>query len=92
VDVLRDELFAGNILSARKITTSQELLQALDEINKSLEMKYQNIKKAESANTSTGSGTTEGSSEGFSKSFKTALTKAEKFQFYLGMEKNWIYH
>lgn len=78
IDVLRDELFTSNFLLVRHIQTTDQLLEALKDVNEELHQQYQTIAENES-------------NPSYTKSFQTALKKAQKFHFYLGMDKQWIY-
>eukprot|EP01040_Poterioochromonas_malhamensis_P004715 gene4715-5052_t len=78
IDVLRDELFTSNFLLVRHIQTTDQLLEALKEVNEELHQQYQTIAQNES-------------NPSYTKSFQTALKKSQKFHFYLGMDKQWIY-
>lgn len=80
IDVLRDDLFNSNILAHYNISSSTNMIEKLEYINEQLAVKYKSLKNdPEQAKT-------------FTKSYSTALNKAENYNFFLGMEKNWIYH
>lgn len=80
IDVLRDDLYNANVLRVRSFASPDDLQKQLRLINASLKEKFRQLQSESDVESQT-----------FSKSFVTALNKAQKFDFYLGMEKDWIY-
>lgn len=80
IDVLRDDLYSANVLRVRTFASPDDFQQQLRRINNSLKEKFQQLQNESDVESQT-----------FSKSFVSALSKAQKFDFYLGMEKDWIY-
>jgi hypothetical protein len=79
IDVLRDDLFSSNFVFNYQIMSEAELEKKLLQINEQLQEKYQKIMNEEK------------DMEAYSKAFENAFEKSKKFQFYLGMEKQWIF-
>eukprot|EP01038_Epipyxis_sp_PR26KG_P004697 gene4697-6596_t len=81
IDVLRDDIFQSNLLTRKSINSTKELIDFLEKTNSEL---GKQLKKEEK-------GWTEDNNSGRSQSFKTAFKKANTNNFFLGMEKNWLY-
>jgi hypothetical protein len=81
IDIFRDDLFSNNFLQLNKITAKDQLMEILLGVNEQLKLKYSEVQD----------GGDEESQQSYSKSFQTALAKAQKFDFYLGMEKQWMF-
>lgn len=77
IDNLRDAIFASNCITRHDITTSKQLEDWILEQNDKLRIKY-----------TTSDPTSVTKKNNVSKS---ALEKANKFQFYLGLESGWLY-
>lgn len=80
IDVLRDDLFNASVLRVRRFASVPEVVAQLQLINSHLKVKYAQLASEKDVD-----------KEVFTKSFQTALAKAQKYEFYLGMEKDWIY-
>jgi hypothetical protein len=80
IDVLRDDLYSANVLRVRTFARPDDLQKQLRVINAALKEKFRQLQSESDVESQT-----------FSKSFVAALNKAQKFDFYLGMEKDWIY-
>lgn len=80
VDNLRDALFTADVLSRHSITNEEELVNWIMDQNKELGEKYKNQKSKKG----------KGGKTAFEVS-QTALDKAIKFDFYLGLESTWLY-
>jgi len=79
VDNLRDALFAADILKRHDIRSSKALLDWMAEKNQELAHRYKD-------------GEGGGSGETVKEVSKTALAKAVKNEFYLGLDSSWLYH
>lgn len=83
IDELRNDLFQSDLMVRGKLNSSQDLLKYLEGINSKVGEKLLVEEKALD---------TDGNSSMLtSKSMLTAFQKAKKFQFYLGMDKSWMY-
>lgn len=79
IDVLRDDLFSSGLLSNHKITSPAQLEDILERINKSLEAKYLAMVS------------TPKKRKALSKSTLNAISKATSQNFFLGMDKEWLF-
>jgi hypothetical protein len=78
IDNIRDAIFASNIIQRHSISSSKQLQSWLQQQNTKLQLKYTSTTDSNSTtSTSTVS--------------KSALEKANKYQFYLGLESSWLY-
>lgn len=78
LDSLRDALFASDILSREKIGSGGELVKWIVQKNSELGERYGTLDNAELNN-------------GGKKVSASALKKARKHDFYLGLESSWLY-
>lgn len=74
IDALRDGLFGVDVVREGKYTTSQELMQQLEQINQQLLVVCHS----------------DAQSKAMSAGEVNALEKANKYDFYLGMRKDWL--
>jgi hypothetical protein len=86
LDNLRDALFASDIIKREKIGSGGELVKWMLKKNMELRVKY--IDKNASVGSEDGQ---DGEKKYKSKVSDTALSKAKKHDFYLGMESTWLY-
>ena len=77
IDVMRDDLFQSNFLQRHSIATSTDLLLKLSELNQ----QQKSIITSQSGNIR----------EAASKSMQLAIQKATEYDFFLGLEKTWMY-
>ncbi|EED92143.1 predicted protein [Thalassiosira pseudonana CCMP1335] len=78
LDNLRDALFASEVLQREKIGSGGELVKWITKKNMELKERYADIES-------------KGSRENEVKVSETALNKAKKHDFYLGLESTWLY-
>ena len=78
VDNLRDALFASDVLRRRDLRSARALLGWMEEKNRELKRRFKD-----------GEGKDGG--DGTMQLSKTALAKANKHNFYLGLDSSWLY-
>ena len=80
LDSLRDALFASEVINREKIGSGGELVKWIVKKNSELGERYAVLEKSELLETTNGK-----------KLSESALKKARKHDFYLGLESTWLY-
>ena len=80
LDSLRDALFASEVINREKIGSGGELVKWIVKKNSELGERYAKLEKSELLETTNGKKVSE-----------SALKKARKHAFYLGLESTWLY-
>jgi len=86
IDNLRDALFAADVLARHELKSAKALADWMIGQNELLKAKYN------SGGESTGGDGDAGNNNKSPKVSETALKKANKFEFYLGLESGWLYN
>lgn len=86
LDNLRDALFASEVIKRENIANGRELFKWMSKKNAELKAKYADCDASEGSHMNG-----KGKKSGGANVSDTALNKAKKHDFYLGLESSWLY-